>query len=268
MSARILVIEDNPTSLELMVYLLTSFGHIPLVAYNGEDGLDLAQRESVDLILCDIQIPKIDGYGVAQRLKSHPRMRSIPLLAVTAFAMVGDRDKVLAAGFDGYISKPIEPETFVTQIESFLSPSQMSKIVIDVSAKGSTAPTVQSKNRTILVVDHTVATIALMRSMLEPVGYTVAAAQTISEALGLHTATPAHLILAHMQLEQTYEFLEALQAIQHLGTIPFMVISSTAYREKELTMAYQRGVTRFLNTPIEPQLLLTEIEACLSGQSE
>jgi two-component system, cell cycle response regulator len=268
MAARILIIEDNPTSLELMVYLLTSFGHTPLVAYNGEEGLDIVQRETVDLVLCDIQIPRIDGYGVAQHLKNHPTLRTIPLLAVTAFAMVGDRDKVLGAGFNGYISKPIEPETFVTQVESFLAPDQMSRVVFDVQAVGENVAGLPQNEIAILIMDDSTGAIALLRSMLEPLGYTVIAAPTVPEALHLMQKTPVDLILAHMLLEDCYTFLEALQQIPLARSVPFVVISSTRYREKDLVQAREFGITRVLNTPIEPQLLLTEIEACLREYRE
>lgn len=120
MSARILIIEDNPTNMELMVYLLRAFGYHPLLAHNGEEGVEVARREVPDLIICDVHLPKLDGYGVVAQLKQDPDLKDIPALAVTALAMVGDREKLLAAGFDGYIGKPIEPDTFVTQIESFL----------------------------------------------------------------------------------------------------------------------------------------------------
>jgi CheY-like chemotaxis protein len=120
MAARILIIEDNPTNLELMTYLLMAFGHTVLTATDGEAGVAAAHREGPDLIVCDVHLPKLDGYGVAEQLKRHPALSAIPLVAVTALAMVGDRDKVLAAGFDGYLAKPIVPETFVQEVEAFL----------------------------------------------------------------------------------------------------------------------------------------------------
>src|SRR5215208_5168301 len=107
--ARILVIEDNPANLELMTYLLKAFGHLPLTAGNGNEGIEIAQREMPDMIVCDVQLPDIEGYEVARQLKSQAGLRDIPLIAVTALAMVGDRDHILATGFDGYISKPIVP---------------------------------------------------------------------------------------------------------------------------------------------------------------
>jgi CheY-like chemotaxis protein len=120
MAARILVIEDNGPSLRLMTYLLRAFGYEPLSAADGEDGLRIAEQERPDLVICDIQLPRLDGYGVARALRSGAGMGAGQIIAVTASAMVGDRERVLAAGFDGYITKPITPETFVSEAEAFL----------------------------------------------------------------------------------------------------------------------------------------------------
>jgi len=120
MGSRILVIEDNPANLELMTYLLKAFGHTTTSAVDGEAGVAEALRAKPDLILCDLALPKLDGYGVVARLKSEASLKGVPVIAVTASAMVGDRDKVIAAGFDGYIRKPITPETFVGEVESYL----------------------------------------------------------------------------------------------------------------------------------------------------
>jgi two-component system cell cycle response regulator len=127
MSARILVIEDNAANLELMTYLLEALGHKTLIARNGEEGLQAAYQNTADLIICDIELPKVNGYEVARQLKLHPDLRKIPLVAVTAYAMVDDREKVLSVGFDGYISKPIEPELFVGQVEAFLNSGNESR---------------------------------------------------------------------------------------------------------------------------------------------
>ena len=116
---RILVIEDNATNLELMTYLLNAFGHTTIVAHDGEEGVTAALTSSFDIILCDLSLPKLDGYGVVQRLKTEAMLRAVPIIAVTASAMVGDRDKTIAGGFDGYISKPITPETFVREVETY-----------------------------------------------------------------------------------------------------------------------------------------------------
>jgi two-component system, cell cycle response regulator DivK len=120
MIARILIIEDNPANLELAKYLLEAGGYTILTAMNGVEGLELAQRERPDLVVSDLQMPLMDGYEVLQKLRSNPDLQSIPVIAVTAFSMPGDKNKVLLKGFNGYISKPIVPETFIQQVEAFL----------------------------------------------------------------------------------------------------------------------------------------------------
>lgn len=118
--ARVLVIEDNPANMELMTYLLRAFGHTVLEAVDGRQGLTVAAGSRPDLVVCDLQLPVVDGYEVARTLKADPSMRAMPLIAVTAFAMVDDRRKALAAGFDGYFSKPIAPESFMSELQAFL----------------------------------------------------------------------------------------------------------------------------------------------------
>jgi CheY-like chemotaxis protein len=120
MAARVLVIEDDRPSRELIAYLLRAFGYTPIESRNGADGIELIRRERPDLVVCDLEMPRLDGYELAGRAKADEATRAIPLVAVTALAMVGDRERALAAGFDGYIAKPIEPETFVAQLERFL----------------------------------------------------------------------------------------------------------------------------------------------------
>src|SRR5439155_21459386 len=120
MGARILVIEDNQTNLDLISYLLRAYGHEVMTANDGAAGIIAAARECPDLIICDIQMPGIDGYEVARRLRAGRGTDRIPLVAVTALAMVDDRRKVIEAGFDGYLAKPIEPETFMEQVAKFI----------------------------------------------------------------------------------------------------------------------------------------------------
>ncbi len=115
-SKQVLIIEDNLISLQLMTYLLENAGCSVNTALEGHGGLEKAALLKPDLIICDVHLPGIDGYQVAAALKAQPGLAEIPLVAVTALAMVGDREKLLKGGFDFYISKPIEPEIFATQI--------------------------------------------------------------------------------------------------------------------------------------------------------
>ena len=264
MAVRILVIEDNPTNLELMTYLLTAFGHTPSAARDGEEGLAVAQREQPDLILCDVQLPQMNGYEVARWLKSHPHLRTIPLIAVTALAMVGDRDKLLAAGFDGYIAKPISPETFVAEVEGFLQfPSSPFSPPHSPSAL-STSPQ-QTQGAALLVVDNQLVNLELARSTFEPFGYKVLVAQNMEEALTLARNAAPDLILSdiHMEDGSGYDFIRAVKANPQLKSIPFVFITSTFLSTHDQTLGLSLGAMRFLTRPIEPQTLLAEIEACL-----
>lgn len=123
MSARIFVVEDNPTNLDLITYVLRAFGYEVSSAMDGITGLQAAQDGDFDLILVDILMPGLDGYEFARRFHSDSGSRKTPLIAVTALAMAGDKEKILSSGFDGYISKPIDPQSFGAQIESFLKGS-------------------------------------------------------------------------------------------------------------------------------------------------
>src|SRR5437899_437469 len=105
-----------------MDYLLRAFGYEVLTAPDGIHGVDTTRRQSPDVILMDLQMPKLNGYEAAAEIRAIPALRRIPLLTVTAFAMVGDCDRILARGFDGYIAKPISPDTFVTEVEAFIPP--------------------------------------------------------------------------------------------------------------------------------------------------
>ena len=89
-------------------------------ARNGHQGLEMASSELPDLILLDIQLPAMDGYEVARRLKQTDETLSIPIVAVTSYAMAGDRESILNAGCEGYIEKPIDPDSFVEQLKGFL----------------------------------------------------------------------------------------------------------------------------------------------------
>lgn len=123
MTARILVIEDDEASRMLVIYLLEADGYQVYSASNGRDGVRAALEHGPDLILSDLQMPVMDGYEVARLLHADPGWRRAPLVAVTAFSMPGDREKALEVGFQDHISKPIDPERFVRQVEAYLSPA-------------------------------------------------------------------------------------------------------------------------------------------------
>ncbi|MEE9542817.1 MAG: response regulator [Thermodesulfobacteriota bacterium] len=121
---KVLVVEDNPSNMKLVARLLTGAGHEVLKAEEAEGGIRLAQDESPDLILLDMQLPGMDGLSAVARLREDERTKDIKVVALTAFAMDGDRERFLQAGCDEYMSKPIGYKEFLKMIDSFKAGSK------------------------------------------------------------------------------------------------------------------------------------------------
>lgn len=122
MSRTILLIEDNEQNRYLLTFLLEKHGYEVVTAADGLAAVELAPIVQPCLILLDVQLPRMDGYSVARALRGFASLQFVPIIAVTSFAMVGDREKAMAAGCNGYIEKPIDPETFVAEIERISVP--------------------------------------------------------------------------------------------------------------------------------------------------
>lgn len=120
MERTVLVIEDNEQNLYLVTFLLEKRGYTVAQARDGQEGIQRAGELKPLFILLDIQLPGMDGYDVATTLRANPALANIPIVAVTSYAMLGDRERALAAGCTGYIEKPINPETFMTEVERYL----------------------------------------------------------------------------------------------------------------------------------------------------
>lgn len=121
LSRTILLIEDNEQNRYLATFLLEKNGYSVIVATDGPQGIELARSSAPRLVLLDIQLPTMDGYAVARELRKIESLRDTTIIAVTSFAMLGDREKAMEAGCDGYIEKPINPDTFIAEIERFVS---------------------------------------------------------------------------------------------------------------------------------------------------
>ena len=120
MNKRILLIEDNEQNRYLASFLMQARGWEMVHAEDGPSGIALAGQVDPALILLDIQLPGMDGYAVARALRLEPSLAAIPIIAVTSYAMPGDRERCLAAGCNGYIEKPIDPGSFAAEVESFV----------------------------------------------------------------------------------------------------------------------------------------------------
>src|SRR5581483_3313039 len=183
MTCRVLIVEDDAVSQELMGFLIRAFGHEVLTAGNGREGVEAARRELPALILMDVRMPVMTGLEAVLELKRDisAAIRHIPVIAVTAFAMVGDRDQMLRAGFDGYITKPINPETFLQQIQPYLGQSLAAPAPISIDEAASEAapePAPVEAHCDVLVIDDVPANIDLTRIILEPAGFSVRAVAT------------------------------------------------------------------------------------------
>lgn len=117
---KILIIEDNDNNMYLISFILKQDGFYILEARTGIEGVETASREKPDLIIMDIQLPDINGLEATKQIRNTLANIEIPIVALTSYAMTGDREMALAAGCDGYIEKPIDPETFLSEIKKFL----------------------------------------------------------------------------------------------------------------------------------------------------
>jgi two-component system cell cycle response regulator len=240
LAARILIIEDNPTNMELMSYLLTAFGHTPLMAFDGESGVRQAREQLPDLILCDVHLPKLDGYGVAGMLKADPRLRAIPVLAVTALAMVGDRERLMQAGFDGYIGKPIEPEQFVAELEPFLP----------------TARAAAPAQQILLVVDDDPFMLAVLSDLLGKEGYTMLTASSATEGLALMERHEVRVVICDqcMPLMNGTSFFERAR---QLRPDSYRVMLTALADFAPIKLALERGdIDRYFTKPWDGAELL------------
>ena len=121
MQKKILMVEDEPKNMKLLRDLLQNFGYETIEATDGEQGVDLTRSSKPDLILMDIGMPKLDGLQATRILKADVSTRSIPVVALTAFAMSGDKERALEAGCDGYISKPVDVRGLLKTVEQLLA---------------------------------------------------------------------------------------------------------------------------------------------------
>jgi CheY-like chemotaxis protein len=281
MAARIVVAEDNVQSLELMCYILTKAGHAPVPAHDGAQAIEAARREHPDLILMDVQMPVMDGFEAARVLKRDPGLRKVPLVAVTAFAMVGDRERVLASGYDGYIAKPIAPENFVQLVDAFLDEDKRSEWSSqpDVAPRPKVVAAVERsperrvfKERTVegalrvLVVDNEETNRAIMRTTLEAWGFEVITATGPEGALAVALRSVPDLIITDINMPgySGYDLIRAVKSHADLGEVTVIVVTSSVWDDRDREKAMSLGAARFIRRPITPETFLVEIRKALA----
>ena len=134
--SKILIAEDNPVNRELLRELLEMRGHTVAEACDGEEALGMMEQSQPDLVLLDIGMPLLDGFAVIRKIRENPRFASMPVVAVTAYAMQGDREKILSSKFDGYLSKPVDARSLVQELDRVLSQQGEQEVSAD-QASGS-----------------------------------------------------------------------------------------------------------------------------------
>lgn len=270
--ARILIIEDNAANLSLMSYLLSAVGHAPEGSRDGMSGLETARRTRPDLVLCDIQLPRCSGYEIARALRADEACRALPLVAVTAQAMRGDRERILAAGFDGYIEKPIAPESFSAQVEAHLpAPLRKGAGVPESSAPAAPVPAPAAMRLgTVLAVDDLPSNRRLVETILESAGYQVLTAGGMLEALEVMRRDTVDLVVSdvHMHPGNGFEFRRAAAADPALAGVPFVFLTSSVVRDDERRLAAELSVQRMLERPLDPALLIRAVDECLQAAGE
>lgn len=266
MPARILVVEDNATNLYLMAYLLGAYGHEVKTASDADAGLAALDGAQFDLILADVLMPKIDGFEFMRRARK-PGVESPPIIAVTALAMVGNREQIIEAGFDGYIAKPISPETFVGEVDAFLPDGKRSKATTGVAQPQDARDRAEPMGRTILAVDDVATNTQVLRATLEPFGYSVVEARSMEDALREARRRRPDLVVTdiHMPMGTGYDLIRAFQNDPELSDISFIFVSSTYWHELDRARGLSLGAKKFLVRPIDPQVLVAEINDVLRG---
>lgn len=265
MSALVLVVEDNPINSELLNYLLLALGYRAVCAADGRRGLEVARSHRPDLILCDVQMPDVDGLEFARIAKADPQLRAIPLFAVSALAMVGDRERILAAGFDGYIAKPIEPEAFAATLAQVLA--RGAPPPAPAAAPGPPAPAATG-GPTVLVLDDTPHNRTLKHELLEPHGWRVLSAETADEAWQLALAGRPDLIVSDvgLQVGSGFDFIRRVKADARLRDVPFVFLTSTHWDGDAEAEALALGAVAYLRRPMEPAQVLQALQRCLPAK--
>jgi len=270
--AEVLVIEDHPVNLELLRLLLEAYGHGVRTAPDAETGFALARQRVPDLLICDVQLPGMDGYALAGVCRADPALRRVPLVAVTALAMVGDREKALAAGFDLHVSKPIDPASFMATLAPYLPSGPPSAAGGEAAAGGGEpiplALRAPRDGLRVLMVDDENRNQDFKRQLLEPAGYRVEAVGDGHAAWQVLTSAPVDLVLCDVVMPglDGFALLQRVRGSASLRDLPFVFLTATARDSDSMARGLALGAQAYLVRPIEPLELLVRLRAVLDPE--
>jgi CheY-like chemotaxis protein len=230
----ILVVDDHALNLKLVRVLLASKGYKILTASDGLEGLQVAEASRPQLILLDIQLPGIDGFEVVRRLKGNAATRDIVVVALTAYAMKGDEEKVRAAGCDGYITKPIDTQQLPGQVRRYLD------------------QTASSSPKTILVVDDDAQQLQLLCAAFERQGYVVIPAEDGPTALSKAVDRNVDIIVSDVLMPRVdgFRLCYAVRQDERLSRVPIVLVTSGSVQPADEDLARNMGASAIvLKTP-------------------
>jgi CheY-like chemotaxis protein len=261
--ARILVVEDSPDIRVLIRMLLEAAGHEVMTASDGQEGVETAKRERPDLVLMDLSLPVISGWEAAKAIKESPETSSIPVVAVTAHAMQGDRERALAAGCDGFLPKPIDEDTFESVVGSYLR----RPVVEESSSAEATAPPIPARTGVaepgrILVVDDHAEVAELIRRDLESDGHRVVVARTLEQASDLaRDDDPFDLAIVDVMLGPDSGYDLAAELVSRSGEyLPVLLVTAG---EIDHEKGFAAGADDFVAKPLDPAELLARARSLI-----
>jgi CheY-like chemotaxis protein len=260
--ARILVVEDSPDIRVLIRMLLEPAGHEVLTAADGREGVEATRREKPDLVLMDLSLPLLSGWEATRQIKSDPATSSTTVLAVTAHAMQGDRDRAMAAGCDGFLSKPIDEETFAREVATWLGRREPTGPPRSGVAIAGAADEEAGPSGRILVVDDQPEVAQVLRDDLLVDGHEVIAASSLAEASSFFTdESQFDLAIVDVMLgkDSGYELTGELIARSAEYLPVLLVTAGTIDRER----GYAAGADDFIGKPIESAELRTRARSLI-----
>ncbi len=257
---KILCIEDDPKSRLIIKKLLESVGCSVYEAADGREGLEKAQKLQPDAILMDIMLPIMDGLEITKKLRAVKKTAKIPIIAVTAKAMAGDREQILAAGCDEYITKPIDLPLLLQTLSKAL------KGELSLGLSGSEPKEVTSK--TILLVDDTPKNLIVLEKILKAEGYTILTAPHGESALKILAKSSVDLIISDIAMPTMdgYKLCYEVMKDSRTSGIHFIFYSSHYSNEKEVDFGLSLGADNYMLRPLNIKKLIKTIKTVLSSE--